>query len=138
MIDNLFRGKVSADYGDYLECGDWIEGYYVCLNDKEHRIYTGYAETDCGDYYPDWFNVVPETVGRCTEMEDENGVEIFEGDIIYRNWHGGRTYQVTYDNLTGGFIGVTADECLTTFDGDSDFFEVIGNIYDNPELLSKN
>lgn len=43
-----------------------IEGYYVRLHDHKgnvsHRIYTGYAESDCGDFYPDWFEVDPKTV----------------------------------------------------------------------------
>lgn len=132
----LCRGKTLPTY-EYDE-SLWTVGYYVCFNGVEHRIYGGYAETDCGDYYPDWDNVVPETIGRYTEMEDKHYEKIFEGDIIYRDWFGGRTYLVTYDNLFGAFIGVTADGCFTTFNGDSEKFEVIGNIHDNPELLNKN
>lgn len=41
---------------------EWVEGYYVCLNGDRHFIYTGYAETDCGTYYPDCHEVIPETV----------------------------------------------------------------------------
>ena len=137
MREILFRGRTVSE-SEYYDDGEWIEGFYTCFNGDEHRIYTGYSETGCGDHYPDWFNVLPETVGQYTEMEDKHGKKIFEGDIIYRDWFGGRTYQVTYDNLFGGFMGVTSDETFTTFDGDSDFFEVIGNIYDNPELMNKN
>lgn len=42
--------------------GKWVEGYYVCLNENCHRIYTGYAEKDCGNYYPECFEVIPETI----------------------------------------------------------------------------
>jgi uncharacterized phage protein (TIGR01671 family) len=68
-------------------------------------------------------------------LEDKNNKKIFEGDIIYRDWYGGRTYQVIYDDMIGAFVGEVINEAFTTFDGDSDLFEIMGNIHDNPELL---
>lgn len=131
----LFRGRTVSE-NEYFNDGEWIEGFYTCFNGEEHRIYTGYAETDCGDYYPDWFNVVPETVGQYTGMEDKHGNKIFEGDIIYRDWFGGETYQVVYDDLYGAFFGETTKGGFTTFNKDGSSFEIIGNIHDNPELIS--
>jgi hypothetical protein len=46
-------------------------------------------------------------------------------------------YQIDYDNGLASFIGRAGME-YTTFDYDSEEFEVIGNIYDNPELLGGN
>lgn len=46
--------------------GEWVTGYYLCLNGNQHRIYTGYAEVDCGEYYPDYHEVVADTVKQCT------------------------------------------------------------------------
>lgn len=135
MREVLFRGRTVSE-SEYFDDGEWIEGFYTCFNGEEHRIYTGYAETDCGDYYPDWFNVVPETVGQYTGMEDKHGNKIFEGDIIYRDWFGGETYQVIYDDLYGAFFGEKANGGFTTFNKDGEFFEIIGNIYDNPELMN--
>lgn len=78
----LYRGKRK-------DTGEWVEGFYVHLYDdkghESHRIYPGYAETDCGDYYPDWFEVDPETVGQYTGRDDMNEQGIFEGDIIRYN-----------------------------------------------------
>ena len=58
-----FRGKCIGDDDVYGS----VEGYYVCLKDpykkrESHRIYTGFAESDCGEFYGDWYEVDPNTV----------------------------------------------------------------------------
>lgn len=72
--------------GRRLDNGEWEEGFFVHLHDgKGHessRIYTGYAESDCGEFYPDWFDIDPETAGRDTGTTGAGGVKIFEGDIV--------------------------------------------------------
>lgn len=74
MREILFRGR-------RLDNGGWVEGFYVCLHDhkgnESHRIYTGYAETDCGYYYPEWFEVDPATVCRYTGLQDKEGTIVF-------------------------------------------------------------
>lgn len=79
--------------------------------------------------------VNPETVGQCIDLKDRNGINIFEGDIVKRVCFGKMSiYQIVYDNDLTSFIG-QAGVRFTTFDYGSTEFEVIGNIYDNPELL---
>lgn len=84
MREILFHGK-------RVDNGEWVDGYYVCLYDckgnKSHRIYPGYAETDCDEYYHDWFEVDPETVGQFAGFPDKNGNKMFEGDIVTFPWH---------------------------------------------------
>ena len=134
----IFRGKRTDN-------GEWVEGFYAhfkdLYKDKEtHRIYTPFAESDCGEFYPDWYEVDPTTIGECTSHKDKNGKWIFEGDIvrcvarldeancvvIYEQGEFRlvpERYYKTY--VTGG--GYHALRCFDK--------EIIGNIYDNPELL---
>ncbi len=68
-----------------------------------------------------------------TGLKDKNGKEIYEGDIVREDIEE-RTYQVVFSN--GGFMGESKDNKILFF-GDG-HVEVIGNIYENPELLKKN
>ena len=89
------REHMGLYRGEWTETGDWVKGYYVQLFDDKgnvsHRIYPGYAETDCGDYYPDWYEVDPDTVGECTGLRDKNGKLIWEHQKIKRE---GELYEV--------------------------------------------
>ena len=136
------RGK-TLPIDEYDE-GLWVVGYYTCFNGVEHRIYSGYAETDCGDYYPDYDSVNPKTVGRWTGLRDKHGKRIFEGDIISVSQAKKESAVVTYDERVSAFCfeWIHTDKCNFMLDfylryGKvyTDRFEVVGNIYDNPELM---
>lgn len=75
--------------------------------------------------------------------ETWNGVEIYEGDIVVKTdrWHGGVepfTGEIVYDAYAAAFgIRSGTPRHNTTFSVDEtrDCYEVIGNVYQNPELL---
>ncbi|WP_437132728.1 YopX family protein [Bacillus atrophaeus] len=97
------------------------------------------------------YKVRPETVGQFTGLEDKNGKGIYEGDGFIAKHKSGKVYkgQVKYElsfvfDIEGFeelFInGVGAVKTNRTFDIHSfvkwfDEIEVIGNIYEDPELL---
>lgn len=133
----LFRGK-------RLDNGEWVEGFYVCLEDrykkrKTHRIYLMEAEADCEDYYSDWYEVDPKTIGQFTGLYDKKSKKIFENDIC-RNTKTEKIIYVAWSGVMAGYVwGETKENsCLHDF-GELfrayDKYEVIGNMHDNFELL---
>lgn len=116
MRDLMFRGKTVRD-------GEWVISDSI-IQHASGRVYL-YDEVKDID-----IEVDPETVGQFTGLTDKNGVNIFEGDIIEA---------VNGDVCTVKFVkGCWVIECRD----DWDFFatnagksRVIGNIYDNEDLL---
>lgn len=80
MDEILYRAQRRLDR-------KWVHGYYVKLEDEyrnrvSHRIYSGFAETDCDDFFGDWDEIDPDTLGICLGSEDCNGMEIYTGDVL--------------------------------------------------------
>lgn len=136
MRESCFRGK-------RIPHGEWVEGFYIHLRDvkgrESYRIYTGYAETDCGDFYPDWFEVDPATVGEFSGKRDKNGRRIFEGDIADGLFRSATPLRAVCAFKDGAFglkwthRGVDHFSAFTSICNVK--YEVVGNIYDNHELL---
>jgi len=81
----------------------------------------------------DFMIVDPNTVGQYTGLNDKNGVKIFEGDIL--EWgHYKRICQVKWLDDTARFLYITPHKSII-YPGEAKACVVIGNTYDNPELL---
>lgn len=84
-----------------------------------------------------WIPVQPESVGQYTGITDKKGRDIYEGDILEYG------YVVTYvDGSDKESLGMSVGFHIQQNDFErhrelevGDFLEIIGNIYDNPELL---
>lgn len=74
-------------------------------------------------------------VMQYTGLKDKNGVEIYEGDIIGRDRYINKV--IVHDGLGFYTYSVCNPERLFKLERDSitEYDEVIGNIYENPELL---
>ena len=124
MREILFRGKGDIRFNS----GGWIYGVPIKDFEGDWQLCTDCTKT----------TVLPETIGQYIGLTDKNGAKIFEGDIVKTDKFSepNKQYIIEYDLQFGAFIGCDRNNLyFVTFDGDSDEFEVIGNIYDNPELL---
>lgn len=72
-----------------------------------------------------------------TGLKDKNGKEIFEGDIVEIDEDENLTGEVMYDKDRAGFIMYFDDAPADIHFEDSDILQIIGNIYENPELIDK-
>lgn len=92
------------------------------------------------------YTVDPDTVGEFTGMRDKHGKKIFEGDVVevtsirygYEDFKKKMLCEIVYDNDLCCFDFRASDRqrcmCATILDAK---IEVIGNIYENTELLNK-
>lgn len=125
MREILFRGK-------QIDNGEWIIGYYF----QKKNMYSedGLPVKHCiSDIPPFGMKVDPETVGQYTGMADKNGKKIFEGDVLELDGEDG-FFEVEYDDDRAMFV-ICGDYTTFYFDNLWNEVEVIGNIYDHPELV---
>lgn len=125
----LFRGKHihAMDSNEHLN-GTWVHGY---LSDKNY-INDKSLEGE--------FLVDENTICQYTGLTDKNGKKIFEGDILR---HADETILKTvWNDRKYGFAAqcvkgsVLLKDCKWgLWEFESDEVEVIGNVFDNPELL---
>ena len=123
--------------------GEWRYGYLIEDNGEAFIINEVVEANEQYITIGSWCPVRPDTVSQSTGLRDKNGKEIFEGDII-------STYTdnlvIQKDNLLGFYVEVgekrnyfaeTVDiEYLDLFAKDFGVtVEILGNIYENPELL---
>lgn len=119
--DIKFRGK-------RLDNGEWVYGYYV-FSSGHHLIHEG-----DGVSFGIW-TVDPRTVGQFTDVKDGNQQEVYEGDIVRDAIYGGGSKLIMW--ACWGFCEQNENGILHVLTTDVKRLEVIGNIHDNPELLTE-
>ena len=88
------------------------------------------------DQYNDYFDIEDMILMQYTGLKDRNGKEIYEGDIVYIMPEDERGI-IRWDNETARYV-VIHDNIISDFDNwYGKDLEVIGNEFDNPELLEE-
>lgn len=134
MREILFKAKRKDN-------GKWFDGYYQkrydLLGNEEHLIFHI-------DSYTAWeyAEVDPYTLCQFTGLFDKNGNKIWENDILMAHLDEYYPEDVTYETVEWGVAGWVGHETGSTDreyldEFDLEHFEVVGNIFDNPELLQE-
>ena len=144
MREILFRGM-------RLDNCNWIIGHLIKYEDGRARICESHTDIFCYEKDKSIIQTVahmvaPSTIGQFTGLTDKNGKKIFEGDIVrvlgnqqVDDWKN-VDYVALIAFLDGGFCAIdgTVEEhgfrryALARMDFS---LEIIGNQFDNPELL---
>nr|DAK81720.1 MAG TPA: YopX protein [Bacteriophage sp.] len=131
----LFRAK-RKKYDSNEEV--WVIGSYVHTNDGDYIVVPYKKSTLLGE--GKYIEVVPETLCQCTGLKDKNGKLIWENDIMVAHLDDNYPEDETYIRILWHGSGFCSKENgskdITPVDKfDQEHFEVIGNIFDNAELL---
>lgn len=134
MREILFKAK-------RIDNGKWIEGYYQkrydLLDNEEHLIFRADSHTVW-----EYVEVDPETLCQFTGLCDKNGNKIWENDIFQYTDEAMVTQKdlIEYNETHASFVRLRSTEklgfqYLWIDEATCNHGEVIGNIFDNKELL---
>lgn len=137
MREILFRAK-------RIDRGEWIEGYYCKW--KQIRRYLGSVKEKVVDCIITWmsdggmsrYEIDPETLCQYTGLKDKNGNRIWENDIV--RIENSMDEGIGNIEFYGGIWYMDGEPSNSLYDiveyDDADI-EVIGNIFDNPEMMKE-
>lgn len=110
-----------------LDNGEWVQGYLFGIWEKRYILWGMINDI------PNMIEVDPSTICQCTGLKDKNGKLIWENDIVKIN-----------NSKVNTLITFRDFEIICTIPNEKYYkhrleydteYEVIGNIFDNPELL---
>lgn len=142
----LFKGKRKDN-------GEWVKGFVFEFKSKiyisemtQTFITVYYTEESVADFNMRAYEIDPATLCQYTGLTDKNGKEIWENDIVEnpKRTEGFDLYKAVYRKDFADFgvepikpkfeakfpMGLSEETTIYGYD-----YKVIGNIFDNPELL---
>ena len=137
MREILFKGK-------RIDNGEWVEGFYYKMSETTYCFAEDYERNPVPEHHyilqermTDWglpnqiiqIEVDPESICQFTGLCDKSGNKIWENDILKYEWGEERIDVVEYQPP----IFTYSKSMRWSLNRD----EVIGNIFDNPELLQE-
>ena len=135
MREILFKAKRKDN-------GEWVEGYYV-YDDAKNKAFIC-ATRLLYEWLTKvmWIEVDPETLCEFTGRCDKNGKRIWENDILMAHLDESYPEDATYETVewgAAGWVGREANSIDRQYldEFDTEHYEVVGNIFDNKELLQE-
>lgn len=150
----LFKAKRTDN-------GEWVQGYLFDDGFENGRVFIGglviekYNGTACDDWTISgscFCEVDKSTICQCTGLKDKNGKLIWENDIVKDLFSDAcaqikyGSYQSCFDSTKTEHVGFYVDwsgKCTKRYRKDLGYWinmvnaEVIGNIFDDPELIKE-
>lgn len=129
-----------------IDNGEWVEGYYVYCRKRHYILPVLNKAIGFDEREDEWVEVAPDTLCQYTGLTDKNGKKIWENDIVncwtcidigdFANYR----VEIGYVEMNYGSFGLHRIQDDTYYRPFKDYFEgynlhIIGNIFDNPELL---
>lgn len=141
--------------------GEWVQGYLFDDGFENGRVFIGglviekYNGTACDDWTISgscFCEVDKSTICQCTGLKDKNGNLIWENDIVKDLFSDAcaqikyGSYRSCFDSTKTEHVGFYVDwsgKCTKRYRKDLGYWinmvnaEVIGNIFDDPELIKE-
>lgn len=128
-----------------LDNGEWVQGYLFDDGFENGRIFIGglviekYNGTACDEWNVtgiDFYEVDPSTICQCAGLKDKNGKLIWENDVVnLKNGKGVVIWDKAEWRIKWIKDTIWRKDLHFWVNEDDWKCEVIGNIFDNPELL---
>lgn len=134
-----------------IDNSEWVEGYYQKRYDEmeRERHYIFWCKSNIVWEYAE---IDPDTICQYTGLTDKNGKKIWENDVVKKHFYTDYDACANSEEYTGVAKFMDCAWVIDSFRGkykcvrpifeamayskDVEYFEVIGNIFDNPELLN--
>ena len=124
---DLFKGR-------RVDNEEWVVGYLYRLSERHNpfiMLYNKYGESH---------EVDQSTICRCTGSKDKNGKLVWENDIMEAHLDDMFPEDVTRTKVIwdkNAWVTIESGSVDRHYldDFDTEYYEIIGNIFDNPELL---
>ena len=133
----LYKAKRKHD-SKFFKKGEWADGAYYIEPYTDKCFIIQWNSTGLG--FNESIEVDGESVCQCTGLKDKNGKLIWENDIMVAHLDDKFPEDATYTRVVWNNNGFCtkeqgSEDILPLDKFDQEYFEVCGNLFDNPELL---
>ena len=130
-VDVFCTGEIGIDYDALFEA---VKEQLKNLTEKEIGQIMQHFEDNSNSPDCDFVTIEPDKILQCTGIKDKNGKLIYEGDVVNGSC-GVYWGKMIVEYNVAGFV-LNKNGKYLNFLEDENYIEVIGNIYENKDLLN--